>query len=470
MSNPLTESERELKNKVRRMQRRVQQMEAERNKSLPDEPECPVGSILLHPPYAVASSSLAVSADGVSDLPAKWFEAFYINRSSFAFFLDPETFLKCCSGPEPAVIPRLRWLSYLCGGLVLGSFDKVDTFMRSFKELDRTTCGALMPKASVREQIEYLQTGLLWVKLHLYSNKILDANYSSTKAIATTSPLKLGCLGSQNTNSTVDKLLSREDGEKIHACWNLIDSEAVLAIAKNGLINLNEDGGKPSIHVDTPFPRPLSEYNSIRVHHIPPENTIKAVQMSPTPISPKECLPSLQIKAIMFFYWCHIHSAAVEKNGCSDIPEHMVKAFHFRDAQLVSFIQTMPPLGQGHDLYPSIRYQTNIHAARITLHRQFVGEYVPSRQPAFQSAFEIFRLATLLPSAIKFIDASFALAWEKAGLVLAGLDVAEWESQSTEVVRQGLSRMAAYRRSNAFMEERIGKVVQALGTTFALRA
>ncbi|KAH8823854.1 hypothetical protein DL96DRAFT_1742052 [Flagelloscypha sp. PMI_526] len=463
MNSESTDLENNLKNQVRRMQRRVQQMEAKRRRSFQqDESELEEGPILLRHPYA-SSGGAGSHGNSHYNLPST---CLLFNRAAFAMFLDPEMFLQSCSNISPTVSPELRWMCYLCGGLILGDDEKVATLVFAAKGNESHIVGSMSQEKSTRRGLECLQTSVLWVKLHLYSNRLLEANYSSTRACATAASLQLGSLGSQNTNSSIDKILSREDGEKIHSLWAMYDSEYVLAMARNGVINLSEDAGKPSLHIDTPLPRPFDEYDSVRIHRIPPENTIKKFRKSTHPIAANESLPSLQAKAIAFFYLAYLHYSGAKQNP-SPYPDEM-STFHRRDAQILSFIQTMPPLGRGANLYHSIRYQTNIHAARITLHFLYVKTYEPSKQPSLDSAIEIFRLAALLPIEFKFIDASFALAWERASFVLTCINEAEWGRHGADIVRKGLLSIAKYRTTNSFMDERIGRVVSAFAKSMVL--
>lgn len=75
-----------------------------------------------------------------------------------------------------------------------------------------------------------------------------------------------------------------------------------------------------------------------------------------------------------------------------------------------------------------------------------------SNGKCIQAATEIFRLVTLIPTSVHFLDATFPLAWWAAAECLAKL-VKDWNSQMVNNLRVALARMLAFEATCPRMSE-----------------
>ncbi|KAH8824813.1 hypothetical protein DL96DRAFT_1711860 [Flagelloscypha sp. PMI_526] len=460
-----------LEKEVRAMERKIKQLEREREEGVPYEGE----PVYLHVPYRAMSHSpppLTPSHEPTFDVKQNWLDALLQNSDQFGFFLHPTLFRQAALDEISGQTPFLRSCALLCGAAVSRAPNLALLLYKALKQRSTTLTSDSSPEAV----LEHIQGEILLSRYFFYANKHLEAVYHASTAGA------LVVLGRLHTLGGILDPLSPVligDGERIRALWRAIEVELVLSIARQGSTHIT-GRTRELDNMTTPFPRRIREYEMGMFRGIPLEYPVQLFKQGNGTITPsQECEESLSAKSILLWYWSHINEQALTQRVDPSSVDFHQQWFSHLSVQIPNFAASLPTPSS--DSPFSILNHTRARAAIIALHRSHAHQHQQSYQPqhhrqttvhtnshrtCIQASLDVFRLASLLPTtagSASFVDGTFSLAWSSASDYLVQHNaMSSWDAQTVSIVRGGFSKMAVFEETCPRMKSQISKIRESL--------
>ncbi|KAH8829020.1 hypothetical protein DL96DRAFT_1024372 [Flagelloscypha sp. PMI_526] len=445
-----TEDERELKNRMRKMERRIKEME----KGISKVTQVAAGDIVLSHPYSsdeaepsaqANSATPGQTSDGIDS--RSLLRAFLKNKAAFGFFLDPHAVF----ATDPALSPQRPSSRILFGALRLCA--ALITAAPNLSELEKLVIHERQttPNIGRNDQLvlEDIQAEIMLSRFYFYTDRHVDASYHCSKAVALATTLQLGNWTNRPGFRVfrAGETLSSTDGDQIYAFWAIIEADEINAIAQRRLHGLTRACGIPKCNVQVPFPVTRLNYAEGKVSHVLIRDTFLEFEQNPSPFESEDCVETFETKLMLLL--ALVHTFFIVTTTRAHDPkifqsEDILTRYKKLNIQVENILQIMPALRQA-DIQ-NLRQHSLLILCVLHLHMPLMDHNPVAKRRVIDAALRSFDLACLIPKSTSFLDASFLLTWTTAASVLPSLTLKEICEPNIRRLRAGLQSIARFRK------------------------